>query len=424
VTVAAPPRGPEIEQDRDLEQRVTDLEALIEEARRRARRRRTRRGAAALLLVAAGAVAFIGFGGHGGGGAGSAATAHARSSPGSTANVESPPLAALPADASVSAFAFDPRNPNIVYVGTGVNNSSKSRVYKSTDAGKHWQLVSGPGWIWLGALASDPKHPATLYASTSTGIYKTTDGGRTWQTFSRGLLPAGGEGWGRLAVDPNNSNIIYAGLGGGVHKSVDAGHNWRTVLRLRRDDWLALAAPTRPTTIYATSFSKWHRIGRREIHWLGLDSSTDGAKTWQRTRLHVALTINAPYDFATDPRLPTTLYAAVRARIFMSTDAGRSWRSIGHGLPQDSDVTSLAADAGTLYAAFGKKGIYQTTDAGQTWTHSWPQSGTAPGLGVSVLAIDPARPTTIYASAHYPNFATGDHILRSTDSGHTWATAP
>jgi hypothetical protein len=87
----------------------------------------------------------MGFGGHGGGGAGSAATAHARSSPGSTANAGSPPLAALPADAAVSAFAFDPRDPNIVYVGTGVNNSSKSRVYKSTDAGEHWQLVSGPG---------------------------------------------------------------------------------------------------------------------------------------------------------------------------------------------------------------------------------------------------------------------------------------
>ena len=130
--------------------------------------------------------------------------------------------------------------------------------------------------------------------------------------------------------------------------------------------------------IYATSFSKWHRIGKQEIHWLGLDSSTDGGKTWQPTRLHVALKINAPYDFAADPTLPTTLYAAVQARIFMSTDAGRSWRSIEHGLPQDSDVTSLAADAGTLYAAFGKKGIYQTTDAGQTWTHSWPQSGKAP----------------------------------------------
>jgi photosystem II stability/assembly factor-like uncharacterized protein len=424
MSVTSPPRGPEIEKDRDLEQRVADLELLIEEARRRARRRRARRGVAALVVVSGGVVAFIGFGGHGGGGAGTAGTARGPRSRASSANAESPPLAALPADATVSAFSFDPRNPKIVYVGTGVNNSSKSHVYKSTDAGAHWQLVSGPGWIWLGALASDPKHSGTLYASTSTGIYKTTDGSRTWQAFSRGLLPAAGEGWGRLAVDPNNSNIIYAGLGGGIHKSVDAGHTWQTVLPHQPGRWFTLIAATRPTTIYATSFSKWHRTGRREIHWLGLDSSTDGAKTWQRTRLHVALKINDPYDFAADRSLPTTLYAAAQARIFMSTDAGRSWRSIGHGLPQGSDVTSLAADAGTLYAAFEKDGIYQTTDSGQTWTHSWPQSGTASGLDVSVLAIDPARPTTVYASAYKPSGHTGTHILRSTDSGHTWATAP
>ena len=42
MTVTAPPRGPETGRDRDLERRVADLEALIEEARRRARRRRQR----------------------------------------------------------------------------------------------------------------------------------------------------------------------------------------------------------------------------------------------------------------------------------------------------------------------------------------------------------------------------------------------
>ena len=105
----------------------------------------------------------------------------------------------------------------------------------------------------------------------------------------------------------------------------------------------------------------------------------------------------------------------------MSADAGRSWRSIGQGLPHDSDVTSLTAGAGTVYAAFAKEGIYRTTDRGETWTHSWPQAGVAPGLGVSIVAIDPARPTTVYASAYYPaNRDTGTHILRSTDSGRTW----
>jgi photosystem II stability/assembly factor-like uncharacterized protein len=293
-------------------------------------------------------------------------------------------------------------------------------------------LVSGPGWIWLGALASEPKHPGTLYASTLTGIHKTTDGGRTWQAFSRGLLPpsgiAGCEGCGRLAVDPNNSNIIYAGLGGSVHKSVDAGHTWQAMLSATTERQLMLVAATRPTTIYAAFFTPGRSLPPYTPV-LHLESSIDGAKTWQRTRLHVALKRNdrfGIYDLAADPESPTTLYAAVQARIFMSTNAGQSWHFIGQGLPQgsgwtNSDVTSLAAGAGTLYAAFGKKGIYQTADAGQTWTHSWQHSETAHELGASLLAVDPARPTTVYASAYYPDSrATDTHILRSTDSGRTW----
>jgi hypothetical protein len=73
LSVTAPPRT--TDNDRELEQRVGDLEALIEEARRRARRRRQRQGVAAVLLAAAAGGAFIGFGGYGGGGAGTAAFA-------------------------------------------------------------------------------------------------------------------------------------------------------------------------------------------------------------------------------------------------------------------------------------------------------------------------------------------------------------
>ena len=111
------PRRPDIDRDRDLEQRVADLEALIEEARRRARRRRQRNGAAALLLAAAGVAAFIGFRGGGGGGSGSAALAGG-SGPSSQATKPAPSLAALPAGNRAFVFAFDPLRPNIVYVAS------------------------------------------------------------------------------------------------------------------------------------------------------------------------------------------------------------------------------------------------------------------------------------------------------------------
>jgi photosystem II stability/assembly factor-like uncharacterized protein len=344
----------------------------------------------------------------------------------------------LPADAGmVLAFAFDPADSNTVYVGTD-HQYSNCRLYKSTDSGEHWQLISGPrGWKWLGALASDPKHPGTLYASTSTGIHKTTDGGRTWHEFTQGLVPpsgeAVGEGFGRLAVDPNNSNIVYSGLGLGIHKSIDAGHTWKTVQTWQtvpghraRSSNLVLVAATRPSTILADAFGPWRYTNGKKnapTTTLLLRSSTDGGTTWRRTRFDVTSKhVNIDHAVVADPGSPTTLYAAVDTRIFTSTDAGQSWHVLGQHLPQNADVTSLAAGAGTVYAALGKNGIYETSDGGKTWTQSWPQAGTARGLGVSIVAIDPARPTTIYASAYYPNpnRDTGTHILRSTDSGRTW----
>lgn len=63
MTVTTPPRRPDTQHDRDLERRVADLEALIEEARRRARRRRIGIGVV-LVAVSAGVAALSGlFGG-------------------------------------------------------------------------------------------------------------------------------------------------------------------------------------------------------------------------------------------------------------------------------------------------------------------------------------------------------------------------
>jgi photosystem II stability/assembly factor-like uncharacterized protein len=336
----------------------------------------------------------------------------------------------LPVDAGlVSSFAFDPVNPDIVYVGT-VPGPSKGRVYKSTDRGEHWRLISGRGWTWLGALAGDPKHPGTVYAGTGDAVYKTTDGGRTWRAFDRGLLPPPGvnrgEGWvDWLAVDPTSSNVLYEhDYANTIRKSVDGGQTWRPMLSLWRRGAIAalLMEPSRPPALHA-AFVMWGRVGA--IPWgyvvTGHDT-TDGGKTWRKTALWVSDSGKNPpaVAFAADPR-QKTIYVAQRARVFRSTNAGRSWSFIGQGLPEDGVVTGFAAGAGTVYAAFGEKGVYKTTDEGRTWTQSWPDSGPAPGLGAGILAVDPARPTTIYASAYSPdNRATGTHILRSTDSGRTW----
>ena len=85
-------------------------------------------------------------------------------------------------------------------------------------------------------------------------------------------------------------------------------------------------------------------------------------------------------------------------------------------------MRALAVDprrTGTVYAALTQGGIYKTTNGGQTWIRVF---GTVSDM-MDAVAINPARPATIYAAGQS---ATGDGptILRSTDGGLTWATAP
>ena len=418
MSVTAPPRPPRPSVPLDQEELEALVEALIEEARRRASRRRRRIGFAVLLVAGAGIAAFIGFGGHGGGGAGTAALAHAPGSQGSTAKAESPPLGAPPPGAGTArAIAFDPRNPEIVYVLTvGYSHGTgRSHVFKTTDGGAHWHATATSGSDWVGAneaLTPDPRHPGTLYAGTERTVYKTVDGGRTWRPSKRGLFEPPrptyqfnrDKGWViALAVDPANTNIVYAGSDR-VSRSSDGGHNWKTVFAPHptqhpSNNVSALAiAPTHPEAIYAIigDFAN----GRTWVY-----KSTDAGTTWHATTSVPGTSDNGfETALAVDPRHPTTVYAALAGNVLKTTNAGKTWQPIADGLPIlgglprpgchcRGGVTALAVDprrTGTVYAALTQGSIYKTTNGGQTWNRAIYQ----PNYQPSYLYTVRGRPRT------------------------------
>jgi photosystem II stability/assembly factor-like uncharacterized protein len=141
---------------------------------------------------------------------------------------------------------------NIIWVGTGENNSSRSSyagvgMYKSEDGGKTWMHKGLEESHHIGRIIRHPSDPNTLWvaalghlysANKERGIYKTIDGGTTWQKV---LFVDENTGGVELTIDPNNSNILYAGLwhrerrawnfveagkGSGIYKSTDGGTTW------------------------------------------------------------------------------------------------------------------------------------------------------------------------------------------------------
>ena len=95
---------------------------------------------------------------------------------------------------SIGCITLDPNDSNVVWVGSGENNSQRSvgygdGVYKSEDGGKSWENVGLKKSEHIGKILIDPRDSNVVWVAAQgplwnsggdRGLYKTTDGGKTW----------------------------------------------------------------------------------------------------------------------------------------------------------------------------------------------------------------------------------------------------
>jgi photosystem II stability/assembly factor-like uncharacterized protein len=183
---------------------------------------------------------------------------------------------------SIGSLAIAGSDPNIVWAGTGEawirsHISVGQGIYKSTDAGKTWNLMGLEKTGRIGHLVVDPKNPDIVMACAlghaygpqqERGVFRTTDGGKTWD---RVLFTDENSGCSDLVMDPSNPRILFAGMwpfeihtwgresggpGSGLFTSRDGGATWRRItghgLPTRMTGKWALAiARSNPNRIYA-----------------------------------------------------------------------------------------------------------------------------------------------------------------------------
>jgi len=120
--------------------------------------------------------------------------------------------------------------------------------------------------------------------------------------------------------------------------------------------------------------------------------------------------------------------------VYRSTDAGRTWAHLGlertHHIgrivvhPSDADVAYVAA-VGRLWGANPERGVYKTTDGGQSWEQVlFVDEHT----GAIDLAMDPNDPRTVFAAMYqrrrtgwgFNGGGPGSGLYRTTDGGATW----
>jgi photosystem II stability/assembly factor-like uncharacterized protein len=187
-------------------------------------------------------------------------------------------------------------------------------------------------------------------------------------------------------------NIFYVGqVNGGVWKSDDYGRTWHPIFDHEPTQSIgAIAvAPSDPNIVYVASGEGLHRpdlsVGD------GIYKSTDAGKTWTHLGLRDGYQIPG---LAVDPRDPNKVFAAV----------------LGHP-----------------YGPNEERGLYRSSDGGQTWQRVIYKNE---NTGASDVEIDPTNPDVIYASMWEVREGpwedgnefngTGGGLFKSTDGGNTW----
>jgi photosystem II stability/assembly factor-like uncharacterized protein len=245
-----------------------------------------------------------------------------------------------------------------------------------------------------------------------------------------------------VAGVPSQPNVFYIGVcNGGVWKTNDYGRTWQPIFDDQPTGSIgAIAvAPSDPNVVYVGSGEGLHRpdlsVGD------GIYRSADAGKTWTHLGLRDGQQIP---QLAVDPHDPNKVFAAVAGHpygpnkergIFRSTDGGQSFQKV---LPTGDDENVGGDDVlidpsnpeivyATLWEAregpwengswngFGA-GIFKSTDGGQTFQQL--TGGLPKDIIQSHIAIAESNPNRLMATvAAKPNMVA---IYRSDDAGANW----
>lgn len=332
----------------------------------------------------------------------------------------------------VMSIAVHPANVGIIYVGT-----ASGGLWKTTNGGATWDpIMDREGSYSIGWVTLDPKNPNVVWVGTGErnsqrsvaygdGVYKSEDGGRSWKNV--GLKES--EHIGRIVVDPRNSDVVYVAAQGplwsaggdrGLYKTSDGGKSWTRVLAISDNTGVSdvVLDPRNPDVIVAASYQR-----RRHFFTLinggpesAIHRSTDGGKSWTKVNTGLPSEELGRIGLAISPQDPDVLYANVEAAnrrggMYRSTDNGVTWQKMSdfnQGAMYYGDVFADPHDFDRIYVP---DVLFQVSDDGGRTMRA--MSTRAMHVDNHIIWVDPRN-------ANHMLVGNDGGLYRSYDRGQTW----
>ena len=243
-----------------------------------------------------------------------------------------------------------------------------------------------------------------------------------------------------IAVHPVRRSTWYVAVGsGGLWKTVNAGTTWEAVFENQPSYSIGCVSidPNNPEVIWVGT---GENVSGRHVAWGdGVYRSLNGGKTWERMGLKTSEHIG---KILIDPRDSNVVFVAAEGALwssggerglFKTSDGGQTWRNVLE-IDENTGVTSVAFLPGNpdvlIAAAYQRRrtvaaflsggpqsGIHKSTDGGETWRKLG--EGLPKGdMGKIGLAVTPADPNLVYATIEANKKERG--FYRSTNQGESW----
>lgn len=334
----------------------------------------------------------------------------------------------------IGDIAISKANPDVIWVGTGENNSSRSTyagagVFKSMDAGESWEFVGLRNIHHTGRIITHPTDVNTAWVAAvgplysynnDRGVYKTTDGGKSW---NKTLVLNDSTGVIDLVIHPENPNILWAtswekdrkawnfkegGHGSAIYKSTDGGENWKkSVKGLPQGDFVGRIgidiSLSNPNVLYAIVDNQFETKKESASN---DNSLTESSFLKMSDKEFLALDNKRLERFLRQNRFPAE-YTASSVK-----------QDVKNGKYDAKALSEYLGDANAALfnTSIKEMEIYRSNDGGESWkiTHDYkiPSVYNSYGYYFGEVRVDPNDENTVYAL--------GVPLIKSTDGGKNW----